>query len=339
MKLSDAEWKVMRIVWQQPGWQQPAAPCARFWRPSKAAPSGRIRPSKPCSPGSKKRGGGGRPQRSVEPLPPLVPENEARSSALRGFLERTFDGTLGALVTTWWPRKAVAPGAEGAQGAARRRSCEPGRRSRGAALMELAERLAMLLATFFWSQLAPLAIEAALLLLAAGLADRLLPRAVWPELRLAAGSVLLLKLVLPPAWTPPWPSPLSRLELPAGWSPGLPALNPAAHPDWRGPAISVAAVWLLGVAACLGLGIFRMNCLARIWRTAAPAGEELETLLRAAAGRLGLRRGPGLRIAEGSARPASSACCGRASCCRPASIPAWPSTRFSTSWPTSAAAT
>jgi beta-lactamase regulating signal transducer with metallopeptidase domain len=153
------------------------------------------------------------------------------------------------------------------------------------------------LAEFFWSQVAPLSIQAAILLLAAGLLDRLLPRAVWPELRLAVGSILLLKLVLPPAWASPIPF-LPAAALPA-WAP----LGFTETESWRGAAIAVAVAWLAGVAACFVFGAWQRHRLSLVWRAAEPAGAELEQLLAQAAGRLGLRRTPPLRIAAGLASP------------------------------------
>lgn len=159
--------------------------------------------------------------------------------------------------------------------------------------------LAGALALFFWSQVVPLAIEAALLLLAAGLVDRLLPVAVWPELRLAAGSVLLLKLVLPPGWAG---SPLSYVSWGLSWP--LPPPEAVADPAWRNVAIGVAVAWLAGVIAGLGLLLWRHRRLERIWREAQPAGEELERVLLAAAARLGLSGAPPpLRLASGLASP------------------------------------
>ena len=153
------------------------------------------------------------------------------------------------------------------------------------------------LAEFFWSQVAPISIQAAILLLAAGLADRLLPRAVWPELRLAVGSILLLKLVLPPAWASPIPF------LPAAALPSIPSFGLTEAENWRGLAIGIAIVWLAGVFACLAMGAWRRRHLARVWRAAEPAGAEMEQLLARAASRLGLRRPPPLRIAAGLESP------------------------------------
>lgn len=150
-------------------------------------------------------------------------------------------------------------------------------------------------AAFFWACLAPLSIQAAVLLLAAGLADRLLPRAVWPELRLAVGSALMLKLALPPAWASPLPW--------LGLLPPLPADGFGFAAGWRGPAIGIGVAWLLGAAACLALGWWRRRRLEQVWRAAARPDAEQERLLARAAGRLGMRRPPRLRIAAGIPSP------------------------------------
>lgn len=157
--------------------------------------------------------------------------------------------------------------------------------------------LAASLAEFFWSQIAPLSIQAAILLLAAGVVDRLLPRSVWPELRLAVGSILLLKLVLPPAWASPIPF------LPAAALPPWPPFGLTEAENLRGLAIGVALAWLALVFACLAIGAWQRHQLARVWREAEPAGAGLEQLLMQATLRLGMRRPPPLRIASGLESP------------------------------------
>jgi len=159
------------------------------------------------------------------------------------------------------------------------------------------ESFAAAVAHFFWSFVAPVSIQAAVLLLAAGLADRLLPRAGWPELKLAAGSVLMLKLALPPSWA-------SAALLPAlpGFSFAF-AGSELAAASWRPWAIAAALIWLAGALLGLVLLAVRHARLLRIWRAAAPAGAELEALLAAAAARLGMRRPPPLRLAAGLGSP------------------------------------
>jgi len=94
MKLSDAEWKVMRTVWQQPGCTVRdvlgATLDEKEWSYStvktllsRLEEKGAVAVDR-AEASSRYR--------------PLVSERDARRSALRGFLERTFDGTVGALV-------------------------------------------------------------------------------------------------------------------------------------------------------------------------------------------------------------------------------------------------
>lgn len=162
----------------------------------------------------------------------------------------------------------------------------------------LLEPAAGAIATFFWSVVAPLSIEASWLLLAALLADRLLPRAIWPELRLACGSVLLLKLVWPPRWSPfvSWTSSPS-------WLPFGQGLEIPVDSGWRGWAIAIALVWLAGVLLALALLLWRRRRLIQLWRRAEPASAELKALLAAAAARLGMKKAPALRVAADLGSP------------------------------------
>lgn len=166
--------------------------------------------------------------------------------------------------------------------------------------MDAAASVAGSVAAFFWSSVAPLSIQAAVLLLAALLLDRLLPRTVWPEVRLAVGVVLMLKLLLPPAWASPLPF---LPQLPALLAP-LPADGGfGAAAEWRGWAIAIGVLWLAGVTFALGFGIWRWWRLVRVWRSAAPAGAELDRLQADCAARLNLRRVPALRVAPGIPSP------------------------------------
>ncbi len=94
MKLSDAEWKVMRTVWQRPGCTVREVLAAlegdTEWSYStvktllaRLEEKGAVEVDR-AEASSRYRA--------------LVSEKDARKSALRGFLERTFDGTVGALV-------------------------------------------------------------------------------------------------------------------------------------------------------------------------------------------------------------------------------------------------
>lgn len=159
------------------------------------------------------------------------------------------------------------------------------------------------LGSFFWRAVVPLSIESAVLLLAALLGDRLLPRAVWPELRLAVGSVFLLKLALPPTWASPIPFLASFF---AGWPKLVADLAPVDLPEQttlRQVAIGLAALWLLGVVAALLAQAWQWRRLVALWRAARPAEEGLEQIGLAAARRLGMRRLPPLLVAAGLTSP------------------------------------
>lgn len=94
MKLSDAEWKVMRTVWQQPGCTVRDVLAATADEKDWSYSTVKTLLSRLEEKGAVAVDRG----ESTSRYRPLVAEGEARKSALRGFLERTFDGTLGALV-------------------------------------------------------------------------------------------------------------------------------------------------------------------------------------------------------------------------------------------------
>lgn len=106
MKLSDAEWKVMRMVWQQPG-------CTV--RDVMAVLEGGTEWSystvKTLLARLEEKGAVAVDRGETQSrYRPLVAETEARRSALRGFLERTFDGTVGALVHHLVAEEKLSPG-------------------------------------------------------------------------------------------------------------------------------------------------------------------------------------------------------------------------------------
>ncbi len=146
---------------------------------------------------------------------------------------------------------------------------------------------------FFWSWIVPLALQGLILLAAAAIADRLLPANVWPELRLAAGTVLLLKLMLPPrlASPIPWTHPLAAWTGTMGASPAV-----ADSETLRWWAIAAGWVWLAGVLLGLVLIAVAVRRLRRQWRRAEPAPAEILEACQAAAGRLGLKRVPPVRL-------------------------------------------
>jgi BlaI family transcriptional regulator, penicillinase repressor len=94
MKLSDAEWKVMRTVWQQPGCTVREVTAATADETEWSYSTVKTLLSRLEEKGAVAVD---RSEASSR-YRPLIAENEARKSALRGFLERTFDGTIGALV-------------------------------------------------------------------------------------------------------------------------------------------------------------------------------------------------------------------------------------------------
>jgi beta-lactamase regulating signal transducer with metallopeptidase domain len=157
--------------------------------------------------------------------------------------------------------------------------------------MDLATAAAL---AFFWSWVVPLALQGLILLAAAAIVDWLLPAKVWPELRLAAGTVLLLKLLLPPrlASPIPWTHPLAAWTGTLG-SDSLQAAAPDALRRW---ALVAGWVWIVGVLLALALLAFAAHRLRRQWRRAEPAPAELLEACRAAAARLGLRRAPPVRV-------------------------------------------
>jgi hypothetical protein len=159
------------------------------------------------------------------------------------------------------------------------------------------------LAGFVWAWILPLALQATLLLAAAALLDRLRPRAVWPEVRLAALVVLLLRLLLPPSPGSVFP-PLER-----AWPGGL-SLDPgpfdALAPRTRVLGFAVATIWALGVGAAVLWEIVRARRRATLWRRAEHLDAGLSAALRAAGSVIGLPRVPEARVVSAGS-PASSA--------------------------------
>lgn len=94
MKLSDAEWKVMRAVWQQPG-----CTVRDVLVTLEGDTEWTYSTVKTLLARLEEKGAVGVDRQASGSLfRPLLSENDARKSALRLFLERTFDGTLGSLV-------------------------------------------------------------------------------------------------------------------------------------------------------------------------------------------------------------------------------------------------
>lgn len=157
------------------------------------------------------------------------------------------------------------------------------------------------LAGFVWGWILPLALQATLLLAAAALLDRLLPRAVWPEVRVAALGVLLLRLLLPPA--PGSVFPLLERAWPGGLALfDLAPFDPLA-PGTRLLGFAVAAAWTLGCAGVVGLEALRAGRRAALWRRAQPLDAELRAAWHSAGARLGLGRLPEARVVDGLVSP------------------------------------
>lgn len=94
MKLSDAEWKVMRTVWQQPGCTVRDVFEATLDEKEWSYSTVKTLLSRLEEKGAVAVDRG----ETTSRYRAVVSERDARKSALRGFLERTFDGTVGALV-------------------------------------------------------------------------------------------------------------------------------------------------------------------------------------------------------------------------------------------------
>ena len=149
----------------------------------------------------------------------------------------------------------------------------------------------------FWRAIVPLALQGVILLAAAAIVDRLLPRRVWPELRLAVGTMLLLKLLLPPRLASPiaWTHPL------AAWTRWLDA-SPASDAARRW-AIVAGWIWLAGVLVALALIAVAALRLRARWKRALPATPAIADACRDAAARLGLARVPPVRMLPDVASP------------------------------------
>lgn len=157
------------------------------------------------------------------------------------------------------------------------------------------------IAGFVWGWILPLALQGTLLLAAAGLLDRCLPRAVWPEVRLAALGVLLLRLLLPAS-----PGSVFPL-LERAWPGGLSVLDfgpfDALAPRTRIIGFAVAAFWALGVGLTMLQEFVRARRRAALWRRAERLDPGMEAALRAAGRVIGLARLPEARVAAGLASP------------------------------------
>ena len=154
--------------------------------------------------------------------------------------------------------------------------------------------LASAVPAFFWSRIVPLAIQGVILLAAAAILDRLTSRRVWPELRVAVGTVLLIKLLLPPRLVSPiaWTHPL------AAWTGAFDAFPAGADASdaMRRWAIVAGWTWLAGVLVSFALFAVAMRRLRRQWRRAQPAPAGIVESCRIAASTLGLAAVPPVRL-------------------------------------------
>ncbi len=153
-------------------------------------------------------------------------------------------------------------------------------------------------AAIFWAWVPPAALQGGIALLAAGLADRLLPRRAAPELREAAWGLAFAKLLLPPTLASP-------LALAPVLLPSLAAAAPApfgADPArWAVPA---AGIWGLGVVLFLSRAVaVARRGRRRLEGLRQEARGNDQEVLRSAASRLGLRRCPRLHRLPGGGSP------------------------------------
>lgn len=152
------------------------------------------------------------------------------------------------------------------------------------------------LGSLFWAGVVPLTLQALFLLLLFALIDRLLPRAAWPEARALALTLLLLKLLLPPALGSPWfwfgATQLRAFEL-----------SRFDEGRLRAWALGLAWVWLAGVFVGLLCWLWRHHTWMRLWRGATSAGAEVTAMVAQVATRLELNREPAVRIKEGLESP------------------------------------
>jgi len=156
----------------------------------------------------------------------------------------------------------------------------------------------------WWGSIAPLAVQATLLILAVAFVDRLLPKRTWPQLRAALWYLAMLKLVLPPGLI----SPLSVVRwVPRGWSVDtVPAvLEAGSAVDPVGFAGAIVALWLAGGLTLTLFSAYRMQRMRRGWSAAGhePTPVWLLELSFAAANRVGLRRPPGLILSRSVRAP------------------------------------
>ncbi len=149
----------------------------------------------------------------------------------------------------------------------------------------------------WWSYLAPIAVQASLLIVVVAAIDRLLPRRTWPELRSLLWLLVMLKLILPPGLT----SPISLVHaIPQSITIAVPAHLLVADGGHRVVVWAQAAVvvWAAGFLLLSLGGWLRYRRLWRRWLATSDDASEFTApswigpLLERCSARVGLRRLP-----------------------------------------------
>ena len=113
-------------------------------------------------------------------------------------------------------------------------------------------------AAWWWSTIAVLAVQGALVLSLVAVVDLALPRRVWPQVRLAMWTLALVKLALPPDWG----SPMSLR-----WS-GFEGIDPSLT-SWSHGFVELAGslvvLWIVGVLGFLAVITIRYRRVRRVW--------------------------------------------------------------------------
>jgi beta-lactamase regulating signal transducer with metallopeptidase domain len=148
----------------------------------------------------------------------------------------------------------------------------------------------------FDSFMAAMVVQVTVLAALVAVADRLLPRRAWPQLRMGLWLLVFVKLVLPPGLVSVFGT---------GFAPGRATAGPVPAGDGGAPLWPLL-VWAAGAAIVAAVGAVRRRRVSRRLRPmpadAAPAW--LREPLLAAARRIGLRRIPRVAVVESARCPA-----------------------------------
>lgn len=155
------------------------------------------------------------------------------------------------------------------------------------------------LATGWWSWIAPVSLQAALLALGVVLFDVVARRRIWPSVRAALWWVVVLRLVLPPGVFSPWSVVPEFVSLPS-----LVVAPDASDASGSTSLLTwLALVWVV----VLGAGIWREwrreRALHLELARTREAPPHVARLLERLCSRLGVRRTPRLRVSERFASP------------------------------------